>query len=80
MVMAVISIILGAIFGEGEGSEGAGEAEENEVHLPGWVDGVAILVTVSIVALVSSVNNWCLSFSLSLSLSFFLLLLLLLIY
>jgi hypothetical protein len=52
MVMAVVSIILGSIFPEGHSDS------EEGVSLPGWVDGVAILATVVIVALVGSFNNW----------------------
>jgi hypothetical protein len=44
MVMAIISIILGAIFHEEKNSN------EDGLALPGYVDGIAILVTVVIVA------------------------------
>jgi hypothetical protein len=67
MVMAVISIVLGAIFHEQD-------EDEDGLTLPGYVDGIAILVTVVIVAclhnffflimsffncgVVSTFNNW----------------------
>jgi magnesium-transporting ATPase (P-type) len=43
IVMAIVSIILGAIFNEEHDSE-------DGVKLPGYVDGIAILGTVVIVA------------------------------
>ncbi|KAK2951142.1 ion-transporting P-type ATPase [Blattamonas nauphoetae] len=50
-ILAVISIVLGIIMPDSDDPT-------EEVHIPGWVDGLAILVTVAAVIIVTTINNW----------------------